>query len=445
MTGLLATCGLVFRDWSASYRLFSQQRCDPAAAFRGVRTVVLEQLAESAPLCLAIDDTLLRKSGRKIHGVAWRRDPLGPPFQTNLVRAQRFLQFSAAVPATGTQTPRMIPIAFTHAPSPAKPPQAASATEQSAYREQARRTSLPAMAAAQLRALEQEFQADARAAGHPVHVLVDGGYTNRTLLRRLPAGFTLIGRIRKDAKLHWLPEEAERAACGRRPRYGAPAPTPEKLRTDESIGWQTVAVIAAGATHQCRVKTMGPVLWRVAGAARLMRVVVIAPLRYRKAPVASRPTGKILYRDPAFLICTDAELPVADIVQQYFWRWDIEVNFREEKSLLGVGQAQVRHAASVQTAPALIVSAYAVLLLAARRCAAHAGGHGLPLPKWRRSSDHQRTSTQQLIHQLRGDAWGRSIGLDSECFSDFAAHLRPATKPEKPLPSLPSAVLYCNA
>jgi hypothetical protein len=32
------------------------------------------------------------------------------------------------------------------------------------------------------------------------------------------------------------------------------------------------------------------------------------------------------------------------------------VNFREEKTLLGVGQAQVRHAASTQAVPALQVA-----------------------------------------------------------------------------------------
>src|SRR5581483_7556313 len=84
VTGLLATCGLTFQDWSASFRLFSRERFDPAMTFRGIRNHVLESLPRDAPLCVAIDDTLLHKCGTKIPGVAWRRDPLGPPFQTNL-------------------------------------------------------------------------------------------------------------------------------------------------------------------------------------------------------------------------------------------------------------------------------------------------------------------------------------------------------------------------
>ena len=46
--------------------------------------------------------------------------------------------------------------------------------------------------------------------------------------------------------------------------------------------------------------------------------------------------------EPAYLICTNPDLPLQALHQAYLWRWDIEVNFRDEKTILGVGQAQVR-------------------------------------------------------------------------------------------------------
>ena len=67
--------------------------------------------------------------------------------------------------------------------------------------------------------------------------------------------------------------------------------------------------------------------------------------------------GRLLYRQPAYLICTDSRMALAEFLQQFLWRWDIEVNFRDEKTLLGVGQAQVRTASSNQNAPALAVAA----------------------------------------------------------------------------------------
>jgi hypothetical protein len=445
ITGLLATCGLTFQDWSASFRLFSRQRFDAASTFRGIRAQVLGALAEKAPLCIAIDDTLLHKCGTKVAGVAWRRDPLGPAFHTNFVRAQRFLQFSAVLPTPAPLlTPHLIPIAALHTPGPPKLPKNASEPERKQHRLQARQQSLTARAAAEVLELSRQLAADPDQANRRIHILVDGGYTNKTLLRPLPANVTLIGRIRKDAKLHWLPQPAEHQPRGRRRRYGAVAPTPEQLRQDPAVPWQVVPVVATGKAHECRIKTMGPLLWRKAGVDRILRVVIIAPLAYRKTPTPSRPTGKVLYRQPAFLICTDPELPLPQIVQQYFWRWEIEVNFREQKTLLGVGQAQVRDPASCQNVPALIIAAYAVLLLAAARCGVEAGAPGLPLPKWRNRNASERVSTQRLLHRLRAETWSHTVGINTNRFSDFARGHRSRPKSQKFVPRLASALCYCN-
>ena len=79
-------------------------------------------------------------------------------------------------------------------------------------------------------------------------------------------------------------------------------------------------------------------MWRTAGVAQVLQLIVIAPLAYRL-----RKGSRLLYRDPGFLICTDPDLHPRDIIEAYFQRWDIEVNFREEKTLLGVGQAVGLH------------------------------------------------------------------------------------------------------
>jgi hypothetical protein len=56
------------------------------------------------------------------------------------------------------------------------------------------------------------------------------------------------------------------------------APTPEGLRADESLPWQKIQACAAGQRHEFRIKTLGPVLWRKAGASKPVRIIVIAPL-----------------------------------------------------------------------------------------------------------------------------------------------------------------------
>lgn len=81
-----------------------------------------------------------------------------------------------------------------------------------------------------------------------------------------------------------------------------------------------------------RVKTITPVLWKNAGPDNHLRMVVIAPFGYRP-----RKGSRLLYRQPAHLICPDPDLPLDQLIQYYLWRWDIEMNHRDEKQILGVG------------------------------------------------------------------------------------------------------------
>jgi hypothetical protein len=120
ITGILYAGGKMFQDWSATYRLFAKERIKQKELFAPVIKNVLDNIDAHAPLFTMMDDTLIRKRGRKVSGTAWKRDPLGPAFHTNFVWGQRYLQISAALPdfkVTGRA--RRIPVDFQHAPSPA--------------------------------------------------------------------------------------------------------------------------------------------------------------------------------------------------------------------------------------------------------------------------------------------------------------------------------------
>ena len=153
-----------------------------------------------------------------------------------------------------------------------------------------------------------------------------------------------------------------------------------------------------------------------------------------------RKNSKLLYRKPAYLISTDASLPIEQLLQQYLWRWDIEVNFRDEKTLFGVGQAQVRHPTSAQYVPALAVAAYSLLLLAARKAfPSERTPLTMPLPKWR-SYKPSRASTQNLIALLPRELWADAI--TSRNFSHFRSNTSANHKSRKSLPNLPGALFY---
>jgi len=428
VTGLLSTCGDQFVDWSAHYRLYERERADPQRLFDVVRSQVCA--LHQGPIVAALDDTRLPKSGRKVHGARYTRDPMGPPFHVNFIRAQRFLQTSAAIAGDDGQA-RMIPVDWVHAPAPPKPGRKATREERAAYRDQWRLSRIGAVGAqriAELRRWINEHDDPARR----LWTVVDGSFCNSAVLKALPDNTTLVGRVRSDAKLYHLPDQ--QPARGRRRVYGLRAPTPEQVRQDDAFAWQDVEVFFGGKRRRLRAKRLGPVRWRPAGKEHDLQLIVIAPTSYRLCE-----HGTLLYRDPAYLLCTDPDAPLHDVIQHYIWRWDIEANFRDEKTLLGVGDAQVRTPAACQNVTAVAVAAYAMLLVAAERCQAQGTPvlH-LPRPKWQRGTP-RRATTMTLIQNLRNELWAQSIH-----FSSFVSNTPSNTKPEKCTIPLDSAVLYAS-
>jgi hypothetical protein len=440
VTGLVSTSGRQFLDWTADYRLFSRQRCKSQALFDVVRRAILKGRPPSEPLVTAMDDSLLRKRGVKAAGVKYLRDPLSPPFHPNLVCGQRVLQLSAArVSSRSPAQARMIPIDFKHVPAPQKPSRRASEDQWRAYASACNELNLSRKGVARLAALRTVLDQDPAGPNRPLWSVVDGRFTNGTVLKNLPERTVLIGRVRKDTKLYYSPSPSGRGGkTGRRAVYGKRAPTPEQLQMEPRVPWTSVRVYAAGKVHAFKVKTLSPLRWRTAGARHALRLIVVAPLAYRP-----RKGARLLYRRPAYLLCTDPDLPLKKVLQAYVWRWDIEVNFRDEKTLLGMGQAQVRKAASVESVPQLLVAAYALLLVAATETFKEEGPlHTLPSPKWRRRETGERASTQKLINHLRAELWGKAMGIDPFC--GFRSKAQTNQKPHLLKPHLASAVLYAT-
>ena len=334
---------------------------------------------------------------------------------------QRFLMFSAAWPL-GDGDARMLPVRFGHAPTARRPAPGASPEELEAWRELKRRTSLGARAVEGMEALAR------RCPGRRIVFCGDGGYTNGTVVKRLPADCRFIGRVRQDAKLHFPPNPADGGGSGRPKVYGDRAPTPGELLADDSVPWREAEGFASGRKHLFRVKEVGGLLWRPAGGAARLRLLVIAPLRYRL-----RKGPKLLYRRPAFLICTDPALTAEEILQCYLWRWGVEVNFRDAKQLVGVGDAQVRTELSNETLPAALVGGYSLLWAAALKLPASGTdpAGALVAPKWRRRAENGRKtpSTGQLLRELRTECWRQS--LRPEGFRGFPAHPNADAKPQK--------------
>lgn len=305
----------------------------------------------------------------------------------------------------------------------------ATPAQRAAYQEQRRQRNLNVVAVQRLAHLERWFAAQGER--RPRWVVVDNRLTNRTVLRAKPAALVLLGRIRKDAKLYSLPG----GAASPQQVYGPAWPTPAQIRQDEALPWQTVRADAAGKVHAFRVTVVRPVRWWGMGRQNLMRVV-LAPLGYRWTK-----NGKILYRQPAYLICTDPQAAVAPVVRAYLWRWGLEVNFRDEKTLLGLGQAQVRAENSVRHVPAVAVGAYGLLPVAALQAWGPTGpAPDVPTPAWQKHRPPPPAGTMPLIQQLRHECW--SAALTKAARTDFMGLNPGVQKSEVAPPPLDSAV-FC--
>jgi hypothetical protein len=381
-------------DWSADYRLFSQAQWDVTAVFQPVFTQALAH-PDCGPqrVYTGQDDTLVRKTGRKIPGVAYARDPLSPPFQVNLVLGQRFVQTSLLLQPGGVDHPwRALPVSFSHAPTP-KISKRASPEEQAAFKEVRKKHRLSLVALEQLRFCRRHL--DAQPGGYERWLIntVDGGYANRTYLGDLPERTHAVARLRKDAKLRaFLPPEQRRGAR----KYGSPLPTPLEHLQDPNLPWQSTAVFVAGQVRTLQYKEVPLLCWPKVTQTRPMRLLLIKAPGYRL-----RQGGKLLYREPAFLITTDLTTPAAELIAAYLARWEVEVNFRDEKALLGVGQAQVRSPLSVERAPAFLVAAYSMLLWSSIREFGDRRTEAFEeLPKWR-NPEPLRPSTRDLIRLLQ--------------------------------------------
>jgi len=160
----LCVLGRSDQDWSADYKLFSRSRWETAGLFD---PILEDYLAESGkgPIAVALDDSGYAKTGKKISGAHWQRDPLSPPFQVNLRWGVRFLQSSLLWARHEPEgRARAVPVGFEPAPVLRKPGQRATEEEKRQYRKLKKQFNLSNQALALLRRLRQ--RCDQKQASH---------------------------------------------------------------------------------------------------------------------------------------------------------------------------------------------------------------------------------------------------------------------------------------
>ena len=80
LTRMLCATNRDQRDWSADYRLFSRSPWKTQDLFEPAVRRSLDYVGTDEFICIAGDETKIKRAGRKVKRSRWMRDPLSPPF-----------------------------------------------------------------------------------------------------------------------------------------------------------------------------------------------------------------------------------------------------------------------------------------------------------------------------------------------------------------------------
>ena len=388
-------------NWSASYKVLSQGKWKPEELSWALLGSALGFIGADEPVMLAIDDTILRKTGHCNKDCAYARDPLSPPFQANLVWGQRILCVSVLIRASATSAYRAVPIFFLSTPS-VKIPADASPEERRALVEEQKKHRMSVVARELVDAVRRHLDEN-NLAGKELVVCADASFANRSFLHDMPRCTAMVCRCRNDLRLFRPLTKAEKT--GKR-LYGGQLPTPAAMHRDGDVPEHG---LECGVMHQhasITYKSMEDVRWPTALRNQSCSIYSIRGQYYRKY-------GKRQHTHPAFLVMTgDVAVRGVDgvllgkvdprvLLEAYLLRWEIEVSFRDQKNWLGVGKAQVWNTVSVKRTPAFMSACYAMLLMASMRAFEDKRTEVFdPLPKWRTVAP-LRPSIRDLAAQLR--------------------------------------------
>lgn len=409
LSNALVQTGLQEQDWNRFYRLFSHQRVCIKEMEKSLIRQLLAELPPDAPVLLVVDDTQVRKSGRKIPWAQWLRDKLGPKFTINLIWGLRFLQVSIAIPSSNGGC-RCYPISFMLCPTPGKLRKKATEDEKREYKSQRTKMALPIVASKKINELIKLFN------GRKVIIDGDGGFTNKKFVRNLPDGSEYLGRIRKDAHLVSPPQNVN-TGKGRRTFYGPKLPTPHEIYKDKNIKSKKIKILLNGKEHIYTVKSI--IARSEIFGNRNLRVICVGSVPYERGNVK-------VYREQLFLVTTDLTTDVEMILRSYIWRWEIELNFKDEKSLFGINHPQVWNKQSVETRIPFVAMVYSLFLLACHRTFGEK--NPVEYARWRDKKEIRRASAkelrkifQQTVIQIIQDKRENKTGFD--CASDVKSNL----------------------
>ena len=344
VTAALRVMGLADSpDFGKYHRVLNRARWQPLLLSRLLLgLIILLCLPATAPLTLAVDETLERRWGRQITCKGLFRDPLRST-KKKVVHSPglRWLCLSLLVTVPWSHRAWALPFLTVLLLSP----------KTSAKLGKRHRTSVER--AGQLISVVRRWYPD-----REIIIAADGGFAAVPLVQhcqRKHIQVTLVSRLRWDARLFEPPPPQPTGKRGPKPKKGARQPSLQHRLQDPHTVWTRLKVNWYGGQKKEIEYCSGTSVWHRVG---------FSPVPIRWVMVRYQEKNKPKH---AAFFCSGQTASAQQVIEWFVQRWNIEVTFEEVRAHLGFEtQRQWSDKAIARTTPALLGLFSLVVLMALR-------------------------------------------------------------------------------
>ncbi len=381
VSSILRVMGLAHEKRFEKYhRVLNRAQWNSMMGAKILLGLLIALLPSSFPILIVVDDTIERRSGKKIKAKGCYRDACRSTEEMVITCfGLKWICLMLIVPLPWCQRPWALPFMTILAPS----------KKCNEARGKKHKTSIDWTIIA--------VRAIARWLKRPFILIGDGGFACIHLGHACnKKQVTLISRLRLDASLYELPSTPIRKKPGRRKEKGERIVALKHLAADTSQAWRDTDIDWYG-NEKKKVKMLSGIqLWYSSGEKPLLIrwVIVIDPI-----------TNKV----EAFF-STDVSLEPEQIINWFVLRWNIEVTFEESRAHLGIEtQRQWSDKAIARTTPCLmalfsLTCLFAIEMLKNQR---------LPILSTAWYNKKSRATFSDILAFVRRSIWAQNYFNDS--------------------------------
>jgi len=392
VTGLIVAAGAVGEKHFSSYhRFFSRAVWSLDSLGRIILALALRFIPKDAVILLAVDDTLARKTGKRIWGAAMHHDPLRSTrykhffsFGHNWVVLSLVVEF----PFAGGKH-FALPFLFRlyrkrkKKLPPGRPKGERKQCGEATEREYRKR---PELASEMLQIVAGWLPR------RDIRVVGDSEYSGKSVSRGLPENTDLVGRMPMNAALYAQPGPRGPHQRGPDRKKGERMRNPTQLAASRRVKWTKTRVEIYGRTVKIWFKSV-KALWYNSAGERLVTVVVTRD-----------PSGR--WRDDCFF-SSDLSMTETEIVETIALRWTLEVTFRDAKQSLGFEEPQNRTPKAVGRTAPMAMALYSLVVLWYARAGDEVRRRWFPERPWysKKKRAKRTASFAVMLATLRQASW----------------------------------------